>query len=252
MLVAVSSVGYALSASNSTISTVDAIRIQCEQGEQGKQGEPGAQGETGAEGEQGEPGPQGEQGIQGEQGPCGPQGEQGIQGPQGEVGPMGPTGPSGSDGSRGPEGPTGATGPQGPPGPAAAEVSFVVNGGTIGGTSPTFDGDPKFFGSHVRNGDLVFFRINVAFDNITSFGTGQYFVTLPYASKYDFTIRNGHITRSSNSRNYAITGYVTAGSSTMTLWFTAGTSQDEPFTYRDPFALTTADSFHISGSYIRD
>lgn len=288
---AIGSLGFDVSQSNQTISTVDAVRILCEEGEAGATGSPGLAGETGATGSQGVEGPQGETGPQGIQGECGPQGETGPQGPvgpRGEVGPQGPIGPqgevgpqgpqgatgpqgpvggtgpqgpvgaTGATGAQGPAGPTGATGstgatgpagPVGPAGPASSEVSFTVEGGTAG-TQPTFDGSPLFFGSYIKNGSLVFFRINVDFDNITGFGTGQYFVTLPFTPKYDFTFRNGHITRSSNQRNYAITGYVQAGNTTLTLWYTAGTSQDEPFDYRNPFTLTTSDSFHISGSYI--
>lgn len=74
----------------------------------------------------------------------------------------------------------------------------MVLGGTVGGTQPTFSSNPLFFGSSVRNGDLVYFRINVDFDNITGFGTGQYFVSLPYPSKYDVTVRGGHLERFSN------------------------------------------------------
>jgi len=231
-------------------------------GPQGIQGECGPEGPAGAvgpQGIQGEQGLKGDQGIQGEVGPIGPMGPTGPvgpQGPTGATGPIGPTGATGPAGVAGPIGPrgdagaTGATGPQGPAGPAAAEVSYTVGGGTLSGTQPTFNGSPLFSGSYVKNGNQVFFQIKVDFDNITSFGTGQYYVTLPFVAKYDFTLRNGHITRSSNSRNYAITGYVTAGSSNMTLWYTTSASQDEPFDYRNPFALTTSDSFHISGTYL--
>jgi Collagen triple helix repeat (20 copies) len=252
LLIAVGSLGVSIYQANSPITTVEAIRVLCEdgqdgvdgsQGQAGQDGAEGPQGETGqdgAEGPQGETGEQGEQGIQGATGPCGPQGEVGPQGPQGQIGPQGP---SGSDGSSGP------TGPQGPAGPAAAEASFTVQGGTLE-TQPTFDGAPKFYGSYIKNGELVYVRISVDFDNITSFGTGQYYVSLPFPSKYDITVRGGHIQRASNGRIYPITGFATAGSSTLTLWFTASSGQDEPFDYRSPFPLTVLDSFHLAGNYI--
>ena len=282
LLLAAGSLGFSLYTASSTITTVDAIRIQCEDGQDGA---PGPQGETGSQGEQGEQGDRGPTGPCGVQGPQGPQGEVGPQGPQGEVGPQGPSGldglrgatgpqgpqgiqgpqglpglpgvqgipgpagpqgPSGSDGSRGP------TGPQGPAGPAASESSFTVSGGTIAGTQPTFSSDPMFYGSYIKNGSLVYVRITVDFDNITNFGTGQYFVSLPFPSKYDVTIRGGHLERVSNNRNYPITGFARAGSSTLTLWYTAGTGQDEEFDHNSPYALQTADSFHLAGTYIAD
>ena len=271
-VISIGSVGIALTATSQATTTVEAIRILCEDGapgatgEQGPTGEPGADGEPGEQGEpgqtgaDGEQGPQGEQGLQGEIGPCGPvgpQGEigpQGATGPQGEAGATGPTGPAGSPGSAGPQGATGATGPtgaQGPEGPAAPEVVYAVQGGTDG-TQPTFNGDPLFRASHVRNGDLVYFSIDVDFSNITSFGTGQYYMTLPFPAKYDATTRNGHLEPSPKNRRYSVTGYITAGSDVMTLWFTDAGGLDQQFDFNSPFVLTTADSFHISGTYIAE
>ena len=290
ILFSIGSLGSTIVLANSPISTVDAIKVLCEQGETGAVGETGSQGEPGLcgpQGEQGECGPQGEQGIQGEPGspgeqgiqgetgPCGPQGvegptgpqgprgeigPQGPQGPQGEIGasgPMGLTGPQGATGDQGPRGESGApgaTGPQGPVGPAAVEVSYSLVGGTTGSgaVQPAFSSDPLFYGSSIRNGDLVFLAIQVDFDNITSFGTGQYFVSLPYPSKYDATIREGHLHRDSNGRNYPIVGHLAEGSSIMTLWFTAGTGQDEEFDRNSPYTLTTSDDFHIAGTYIAE
>jgi len=223
-------------------------------GQDGQDGEPGATGPQGEQGEQGEVGPQGEQG---EVGPCGPEGPAGPQGPAGPTGATGATGAQGETGPRGEQGevgPQGAQGPTGPQGiqgevgPAASEVSYVLQGGTLGESQPTFDGSPLFFGSSIRNGDLVYLNIRVDFDNITSFGAGQYFVTLPYPAKYDATLRSGHLQDFSKERNYPIVGFVNAGSDTMTLWF--NNSMDEPFTSSNPTSLAVEDSFHIAGSYI--
>lgn len=208
------------------------MRQICVDGEQGIQGKPGEQGEQGdagvcgAQGVEGPPGPQGETGsrgatgAQGEQGIQCDQGIQGIQGIQGEVGARGLTG---------------ATGPEGP---AAAEVSYTVGGGAISGTTPTFKGSPLFFGSSVRNADLVFVRVHVNFDNITNFGTGQYHVTLPYPVKYDTTMRGGYIQDDSKSDRYQIAGQAYAGSTQLTLWYSSG-GKDEFFTSTRPRAPDT-------------
>ena len=60
---------------------------------------------------------------------------------------------------------------------------FVVAGGVVSGTQPTFNGAPLFTGSYSRIGDLVHFQIQVDFDNITSFGNGQYYVNLPFPAR---------------------------------------------------------------------
>lgn len=223
--------------------SIGVVREVCEEG---VPGDPGPPGQPGEQGPQGICGPIGEQGLVGPEGPPGPSGETGAQGPQGEQGLIGPIGPTGLTG---PAGPTGSTGPTGPEGPAAAEVSYTVGGGTIGGTQPTFTGDPLFLGSSVRNGNLVYVRVNVDFDNITNFGTGQYFVTVPYPAKYDTTVRAGYVVDDSRTNYWLLAGHLTAGSSTMTLW-RVSSNKDEIFDFNSPVTLTTNDSFHISGEYI--
>lgn len=223
----------------SSETTIDVIGEVCVEGEQG---------DPGPQGEQGEPGVCGVEGAVGPAGPEGPPGPAGEQGPAGPEGAVGPRGLPGEIGLTGPAGPTGATGPEGP---AAAEVSYTVGGGTIGGTQPTFTGDPRFYGSYVKNGSLVYVRINVDFDNITGFGTGQYFVTVPFKARYDTTLRSGYVVDGSKTNYWLLAGRLTAGSDQMTLW-RLGTQKDEEFDYNSPVNLTTTDSFHIAGEYIAE
>lgn len=153
---------------------------------------------------------------------------------------------------RGEQGPQGATGATGATGPAftPTEVSYTVSGGTSG-TQPTFTGSPMFYGSYMLVGDLVNWRINVEFDNITSFGTGQYYVSLPFDAKYGTMFRGGCLHRASNGDQYSIGGHVLPGESQLTLWYIGSNGHDELFDHNSPYTLTTADSFHISGTYIR-
>lgn len=131
-----------------------------------------------------------------------------------------------------------------------AETSYTVEGGTSG-TQPTFTGAPMFDGSYILQGELVHFRVNVDFDNITSFGTGQYYVTLPFESKYGLMMRDGCLHRASNGNQYAISGHVLAGSDVLQLFYTGGNGHDEAFDYNSPYTLTINDSFHIAGVFIR-
>lgn len=134
------------------------------------------------------------------------------------------------------------------------EVPFAVVGGTLG-TQPTFDGAPLFSGSYIRARNLVHFEVQVDFDNITSFGTGQYFIDLPFPSKYAYQFTAGCLHDVSTGRDYPIYGHVLAGSKRMELQsmdVSGQTVYQVDFTYNHPVALSTADNFHLSGSYIAE
>ena len=135
------------------------------------------------------------------------------------------------------------------------ETPYSVEGGTSG-TQPTFNGDPLFSASYVRmSSNLVHFQIQVDMDNITNFGTGQYYMTLPFPSKYGYMFRESCLHDISANREYHISGHVFAGSNQMTL-FTSDTQgnnlYDFPFAQGEPVTLTTADNFHIAGTYIAE
>lgn len=130
-------------------------------------------------------------------------------------------------------------------------VQYQPAGGTVGGTQPTFSG-PAIFGSYNRFGNMVHFSIQVDFDNITGFGTGQYYLTLPYAPRVPYDFREGCIHDVSGPAQFQISGHVAAGETLLYLSSSDKVSsgvQDVPFTSTFPVTLTTADSFHISGTY---
>ena len=151
-----------------------------------------------------------------------------------------------TSGLPGPKGDTGATGPAFTP----SEVTYSVQGGTTNGRQPTFNGAPMFYSSYVKAGALVYFRVNVSMTNITNFGTGQYYVTLPFNSKYDIYIRDGQIHDGSQNKSYSISGHAAAGSNMLYLYSTASNGTEVSFTSSVPFALATDDDFHISGTFI--
>ena len=135
---------------------------------------------------------------------------------------------------------------------SVTETSFTVNGGTLG-TQPTFNGAPLFSGTYVKTGPMVHFQIQVDMDNITNFGTGQYYVDLPFPAKYSYHFRDACLHDNSGTvRQYALSGHVYAGQSQVTLWFTSTNGQDELFDYNSPALLTVNDNFHISGTYISE
>lgn len=188
------------------------------------------------------------------EGPQGPQGPQGLQGETGDVGPNGADGLSAyeiavANGFEGTE--RAWVDSLNAASADIADTTFIVEGGTLpGGTQPTFNGEPLFSGSYVKHGDLVYFRINVDFSNITSFGTGQYYVKLPFISKYGTNVRDGCLHDTNNGNEWNISGHVFADSDILHLHYTAGTGRDEPFDHNSPISLTTVDIFHVSGAYV--
>jgi hypothetical protein len=132
------------------------------------------------------------------------------------------------------------------------EVAYTVTGGTTG-TQPTFSGAPLFTGSYVKTGVLCHFRIDVDFDNITSFGTVQYYLKLPFPSKRNYQLSDGCLHDISTGREYPISGHVLANSDDLYLQSIdsqGNTAFNIDFTYNNPVTLATADNFHIAGTYI--
>lgn len=129
-------------------------------------------------------------------------------------------------------------------------TAYQPSGGTDG-TQPVFDPN-DITGTFNRIGNLVFFSIEVDFTGVTSFGTGQYYLTLPYPSRNELKFASGCLHDASSGREYQMRAGVLAGENVIKLSTTdqQGTRIfDSPFTYNEPITLTTADRFHIAGTY---
>ncbi len=127
-------------------------------------------------------------------------------------------------------------------------VSFIPSGGTDG-TQPTFTGAPLFTGSYTKIGNIVHFAIDVDMDNITSFGTGQYYMDLPFVANRNYLFSDGCLHDISTGDEYAILAHIVANSNRITLLSTASNGRQVPFTHNVPVTLSTADNFHIAGTY---
>ena len=91
------------------------------------------------------------------------------------------------------------------------------------------------------------------FDNITSFGTGQYYLKLPFPSKRNYQLSDGCLHDISTGREYPISGHVLANSDDLYLQSidSQGNSAfNIDFTYNNPVTLAPADNFHVAGTYI--
>lgn len=131
---------------------------------------------------------------------------------------------------------------------ASPDVSYQPMGDALI-TSPTFDGAPLISGSYIRIGSLCHFQIDVDFDNITSFGDGQYYLTLPFVSQHAFIVRDGCLHDISGNDQYSISGHCNAGSNELYLYSVASNGRDVPFTHNVPVTLDVADNFHVAGVY---
>lgn len=133
------------------------------------------------------------------------------------------------------------------------ETEYEVTGGASG-TQPTFTGDPLFSGTYVKmSSNLVHFQIQVDMDNITNFGSGQYYVDLPFPAAHAYQVSDGCLHDISASREYPITGHVAAGESRLYLQSidaSGNTAYNIDFTATAPVTLATADNFHVAGIYI--
>lgn len=118
-------------------------------------------------------------------------------------------------------------------------------------TDLTFTGTPAA-GSYIKIGNFIQLQIDVTFTNVSNFGTGQYSLTLPFASKFHTDVYGGSVHDIVNQGidHYSLKGHLSPGSTTFTLWDMASASKDEPFDYNSPFNLALADRFHMSFSYI--
>ena len=123
--------------------------------------------------------------------------------------------------------------------------------GTLDVDQPSFDG-PGVTGNYNRFGNMVHFNIRIDFTNALTYGTGQYYLTLPYPSKGEYFFREGNLHDLSDDRRYHTSGELDPGSSQMLLYTTDNLGSrtfDVPFTSTIPATITTADRFHVSGTY---
>lgn len=119
------------------------------------------------------------------------------------------------------------------------------------GTGLVYTGTPAT-GTYIKIGNLITVQIDVVFTNVSNFGTGQYSLTIPIASKYHTDVYGGsvHDVVNQGVDHFSIKGHLTDSSTSMTIWSIGSSAKDEPFDHNSPFNLTTTDKFHMSFSYI--
>jgi len=117
------------------------------------------------------------------------------------------------------------------------------------GIVPSNGGSGGVVGKYCLVGELVQFEIFVNLTNVTSFGTGQYTLTVPFAPRQNQSFRTAGLHSSSN--HYAIMLDVVAGNTTGKLFYNGSNGQDLAMTKNAPHVLDTNDFFYVSGLYLR-
>lgn len=131
---------------------------------------------------------------------------------------------------------------------SSSNGTWTIEGGTLG-TQPTFSSDPLFSGEYTALDGVCRFSIDVDMDNITGFGTGQYFLKLPFVSKTNLLLSDGCLHDVSAGSQYAVLGHVDAGSDILELYSISSNGRHVPFEHNVPVTLNAADNFHVAGTF---
>jgi hypothetical protein len=119
------------------------------------------------------------------------------------------------------------------------------------GTGLVYTGTPAT-GSYIKIGNLIIVQIDVAFTNVSNFGTGQYYLTVPFESLYHTDVYGGSVHQITNQGvdHYSLKGHLSDSSTSMSVWVVGSSAQDQPFTHQQPINVDSDDRFHMSFSYI--
>lgn len=99
--------------------------------------------------------------------------------------------------------------------------------------------------------NICYFRVYVDFVGCTNFGTGQYQITLPFASAETMRQANGTLHQTTGNSLYHIAGITDISvSSTIHKLYYSGSTTDLNWKFNTPVGATTVTShFDISGVY---
>jgi hypothetical protein len=127
--------------------------------------------------------------------------------------------------------------------PVSFNPQFTDASGLVAGFTAT--------GTYTRVGKLCFFRVFVDFNGYTNLGTGQYQITLPFASASTTTSRDGTLHNVATDAIYHIAGIVeTATSNTVMKFYYSGSTTDLAWKYNTPVSWANNQThFDISGIY---
>lgn len=130
-------------------------------------------------------------------------------------------------------------------------VPKIAFDSTWTGTGLAYTGTPTT-GYYSRVGKMITFFIRVNCATVTNFGTGNYYLTLPYTPDNHYLFQNGGIHHPALTRHYTFAGDCNEGSNDLELLTLTqhGTAlYFDPLKQGSPVTLNTDDFFYISGTY---
>lgn len=145
----------------------------------------------------------------------------------------------------GPTGPTGATGPTG-------LATFATYTPSFTGTGLNFVGSPAS-GYYSKYGGSVIFGIRVICTNVSSFGTGQLSLTLPFLPEPGASLSfNGilDVGGSESGNVYQVFAHVLDGTATARLYVHGTNGLRNSLTGTVPATLTTNTIIYLNGSFV--
>jgi len=120
---------------------------------------------------------------------------------------------------------------------------------TSSGTAPAIV-NGTLTGASMRVGNTVFFRIRWVAGSSTTFGTGNYFFSLPYTSvalgSFDIAVGSGVLIDVSLQVRYRVTVSLPT---TTTLWINVGDNNPGVMQATAPVTWASGDSLNIFGCY---
>ena len=127
--------------------------------------------------------------------------------------------------------------------PTSFDPQFTDASGTVAGVTTT--------GTYTLVGPLCYYHVFLDFATCTNFGTGQYRITLPFATNQTMTIRGGTLHQNTGNSLYHIAGITENQiSTTIQNLYYSGSTTDLAWKYNTPVGATTVTTtLDISGVY---
>jgi hypothetical protein len=102
--------------------------------------------------------------------------------------------------------------------------------------------------SYIRVGKMVFVTISVDFSKVTSVGTGQYYITLPFQATRHSAFAPGMLHEGTIKRR-SLQGVVEKESYKVVLYYLDNQSELASFDSSHPHNISSDDLFHFEGWY---
>lgn len=102
--------------------------------------------------------------------------------------------------------------------------------------------------SYIRVGKMIFISVLVDFSKVTAYGTGRYYITLPYQATRHAGIMAGMLHEGTNKIK-VIAGRIDKESKRCELFYLDNQIEYQDFDHQHPHVINSDDYFHLEGWY---